>query len=120
MIILFGLKACDGCRKMRAWLDARGIACRFVDLRAQTPDAATLDRWIDAVGHDRLLNRRSTAWRALDPADRADVDASRAHALMLEHPTLIKRPLLDIGGRIHVGDGAATREAVLAAAGAAP
>lgn len=120
MIILFGLKACDTCRKMRAWLDARGLEHRSVDLRETPPDAELLDRWIDAIGHERLLNRRSTTWRELDPADRADVDAAKAHALMLARPTLIKRPVLDIAGRIHVGDSPESREAVLAAAGSGP
>lgn len=120
MIILFGLKACDSCRKMRAWLDARAIAYRPVDLRERGIDADTLDRWIGALGHEALLNRRSTTWRTLDAGERADIDAGKAFALMLARPTLIKRPVLDIAGQIHVGDNEATRQAVLSGGGRVP
>jgi len=103
MIVLFGLANCDTCRKARAWLDEVGAAHRFVDLRADGLTAEALDRWIDALGWQALLNRRSATWRKLDETMRATLDAEQARSLMLERPTLIKRPVWDLDGRIALG-----------------
>ncbi len=102
-IILYGLKTCDTCRKARRHLDAAGVDYRFQDLRADGVDGERLRRWEAAVGWEQLLNRRSTTWRQLDEADRADLTAERAVALMIDHPTLIKRPVLEYGERVLVG-----------------
>ena len=75
---------------------------RFHDLREDGLDAAMLDRWIGALGWEALLNRRSTTWRALDEAEKAELDAGRARGLMLAHPALVKRPVIEDDG----GDGA--------------
>lgn len=119
MIVLFGLKTCDSCRKARRWLEDRALAHRFVDLRADGLAEETLAGWIDAVGWERLLNRRSTSWRQLEAADRRDLDAERALALMMATPSLIKRPVFDVGGRILVGFDDASRQALAAAGKAA-
>ena len=101
MLTVYGLKSCDACRKARKALGEREH--RFHDLREDGLDAALLDRWIGAVGWEALLNRRSTTWRALDEADRAELDAGRARGLMLAHPALVKRPVIDDGGTVTVG-----------------
>ena len=102
MITVYGLKNCDSCRKARRWLDERGTAHRFVDVRESTPDAATLAHWLDTVGADALINRRSTTWRGLDEATRERILGDPA-AQLLSHPTLIKRPVLQTPNAITVG-----------------
>jgi arsenate reductase len=103
-VVLYGLGSCDTCRKARKELDAAGIAHEFIDLRADADVAKLAPRWIAAVGADALVNRRSTTWRGLSPEERerAETDAGAA-ALVAEHPTLIKRPVIDAGGEVRVG-----------------
>ncbi|GAB4571000.1 MAG: ArsC family reductase [Rhodothalassiaceae bacterium] len=103
MIVLFGLKNCDSCRKARKWLEAEGLAHRFVDVRTDGLAPETLDRWIEAISIEALLNRRGTTWRGLSDSDRADLDEEKARALMLAHPALIRRPVIDQDGHITVG-----------------
>ncbi|WP_043529292.1 arsenate reductase [Litchfieldella xinjiangensis] len=103
MITLYGIKACDTCRKARKALDAKGVDYRFHDLRDDGLDAERLGAWLARLPLGTLLNRRSTTWRQLDDAEKEDIDTARAHALMLAHPTLIKRPLLDTGNDLRVG-----------------
>jgi Spx/MgsR family transcriptional regulator len=103
MITLYGIKTCGTCRNALKWLDAEGIPHQYHDFRANGLDEATLSRWIDALGWETLLNRRGTTWRGLSDEDKADVDASRAKALMLAKPTLIKRPVFDLDGSFVVG-----------------
>ncbi len=112
MIVVNGLKNCDTCRNAMKWLAAAGKAARLHDVRADGLDGAALDRWIAAVGWEALLNRRGTTWRKLADADKADVDAAKARALMVEHPALIKRPVFERDGRVIVGFGAAEKEAL--------
>jgi arsenate reductase len=112
MIVVTGLKNCDTCRNAIKWLKAEGIDARLHDVRADGLDPAALDGWIAAVGWETLLNRRGTTWRGLPDADKADVDAAKARALMLAHPALIKRPVFDLGGKILVGFGAQEKAAL--------
>ncbi len=106
---------CDTCRKARAWLGDRNIEHAFVDVRAGRLEAAALHAWLDAVGRDRLLNRRGTTWRGLSEADQAKAgDDGGALELMLAHPALIKRPVFVRGGQVIVGFGEAEKEALLA------
>lgn len=102
MTHVYGLGNCDSCRKARKWLDGQGISYTFVDVRESTPGAERLQRWLDAVGADTLVNRRSTTWRGLDDATRQRVMAAPAD-LLGDHPTLIKRPILDTGTTVMVG-----------------
>ena len=94
-ITLFGIPNCDTVRKARDWLDARGIAYRFHDFKTQgLPDQA-LDEWLEALGWERVLNRRGTTWHRLDDAQRASVGSlTSARALLIAHPMLIRRPVV--------------------------
>lgn len=103
MIVLYGIPNCDTCRKARRWLDDHGVSYRFQDLRAAPPGADRLRQWERELGWETLLNRRSTTWRALPTARKSNLDAARAVRLMEEEPTLIKRPVLALGKRHHVG-----------------
>ena len=103
MIIIFGLKNCDTCRKARKWLDMEGLEHQFKDVRADALSAETIAGWISAVGWEILLNRRGTTGRRLSDADKHAVDADKAQALMAEHPALIKRPVFEVSGKVLVG-----------------
>lgn len=102
-IILHGIPNCDTVRKARGWLAAAGIDHRFHDLRRDGLTPAMLDRWIAAVGWEKLLNRSGTTFRSLDPADREGLDADKAIALMLAHPALVRRPVLEGAGPVTIG-----------------
>ena len=117
MIEVYGLKNCDTCRKARAWLDAKGMAHRFHDVRADGLSDKDLARWVKAEGWEKLLNRRGTTWRGLPEKDKDGVDAAKAVKLMLTHPALIKRPVFEAGGQVVVGWSAAEQKAVAALAG---
>ena len=100
---VYHLKTCDTCRKAIKALQAAGHTPDLTDVRADGVDAATLERWMAAVGRDVLLNTRSTTWRGLEESERADLTDEKALALMTAHPTLIKRPVIETDGTVHVG-----------------
>lgn len=103
MVTLYGIKNCDSVKKARAWLERNGIEYQFHDFRTDRLPAMLLQRWIDQLGWEALLNRRGTTWRQLPESTRATIDEKRAQSLMLEQPTLIKRPVLDDGRTSQVG-----------------
>ena len=94
LITLYGIKNCDSVKKARRWLDSNDIDYRFHDFRAHGLDPTQLDAWLQELGWEALLNRRGTTWRRLPEVLRADMNAVSARKLMLDHPALIKRPLL--------------------------
>jgi len=104
-IVVYGIPNCDTVQRARAWLDARGWAHRFHDFKRQGVPPDHLDRWLAAIGPERLLNRRGTTWRQLDAARQARVvDAASARELMLEQASVIKRPVVEWGdGSVSVG-----------------
>jgi arsenate reductase (glutaredoxin) len=103
-ITIYGIKNCDTMKKARTWLDERGIAYAFHDYKADGIDRANLDRWDKKVGWEVLLNRAGTTFRALPEEQKQGLDTAKAIALMLAQPSMIKRPVLDLGGgRILVG-----------------
>jgi arsenate reductase (glutaredoxin) len=112
MITLYGIKNCDTVKKARVWLEQHHVTYRFHDLRDDGLDAARLKGWIKTAGWETLLNTRSTTWRQLPDADKHDLDATRAAELMLAHPTLIKRPVLENGTEVTVGFSAVTYEKI--------
>ncbi|WP_376696284.1 Spx/MgsR family RNA polymerase-binding regulatory protein [Wenzhouxiangella sp. EGI_FJ10305] len=104
MIDVYGIGNCDACRRACKWLEQSGRAYRWHDLRTDGIDESTLRGWIDAVGLEKLVNRRSTTWRSLDENDRARaLDGGAAPALLLRHPTLIKRPVFELAEAVMVG-----------------
>ena len=102
-VTMYGIRNCDTIKKARAWLDANGVAYAFHDYKAVGIDAARLARWIDALGWEALLNRAGTTFRKLPDADKADLDAGKATALMLAQLSMIKRPVLEYPGGILAG-----------------
>ena len=116
VVTVYGIANCDTCRKAQKWLVEREIKHQFHDLRADGVDASSLDNWINEFGWETLLNRRSTTWRQLPEAMQQNVSAVSAASLMLAHPTLIKRPIFDLGNRFLLGFGAAQQETLESAA----
>ncbi len=102
-VTIYGIKACDTMKKARDWLDGHGVAYVFHDYKAVGIDRAHLERWADQVGWEVLLNRSGTTFRKLPDADKAPLDQAKAIALMLDQPSMIKRPVLDLGDRLLVG-----------------
>jgi Spx/MgsR family transcriptional regulator len=104
MIVLYGIPNCDTVRKARAWLAGQSLAHRFHDFKKEGVPADRLDEWIGQVGWERLLNRKGTAWRKLDASMQDSAhDAAGAKALMLAHPSVIKRPVVEWSGKTTVG-----------------
>jgi arsenate reductase len=102
-LTLHGIRNCDTMKKARAWLDAHRLAYRFHDYKVDGISAELLARWCNEVGWEALVNRAGTTFRKLPEADRQGLDESRAIALMLHSPSLIRRPVLALDGRILVG-----------------
>ncbi|HVI32981.1 ArsC family reductase [Phenylobacterium sp.] len=111
---LYGIRNCDTMKKAWTWLDQNGIAYAFHDYRKQGIDRATLEGWVRQVGWEPLLNRSGTTFRKLPDAERQDLDQAKAVRLMLEQPSMIKRPVLEAGGRLLVGFRPAEYEALRA------
>jgi len=102
-VVIHGIKACDTMKKARAWLEAHGVEYRFHDYKTQGVERAALEGWARVVGWETLLNRAGTTFRKLPDADKANLDEGRAIALMLAQPSMIKRPVLEAGGKLIVG-----------------
>ena len=102
-VTIHGIKACDTMKKARAWLDDHGVTYGFHDYKAVGVTRDLLEGWAGIVGWETLLNRSGTTFRKLPDADKADLDQAKAIALMLAQPSMIKRPVLDVGGALVVG-----------------
>ena len=102
-VTIYGIKNCDTMAKARAWLDERGVAYAFTDYRVDGIGRDRLQEWAGKVGWEKLLNRSSTTFRALAEKDRQALTDGKAIALMAAQPTMIKRPVLDVGGALTVG-----------------
>ncbi len=102
-ITIYGIKNCDTMKKARTWLDAKGAAYRFHDYKAEGIDWARLESWCKALGWEKVLNRAGTTFRALPEKDKAGLDEAKAVALMLQQPSMIKRPILDTGKKLLAG-----------------
>ena len=97
-ITIYGIKNCDTMKKARAWLERNGIAYAFHDYKIAGIEAERLERWEKKVGWATLLNRAGTTFRKLPDKDKTGLNAKKAMALMLAQPSMIKRPVLDLGG----------------------
>ena len=103
MLVVYGIKSCDTCRRATKYLAEHEIEHRFHDVRDDGLDLRTLERWAERIGWEKLLNKRSLTWRKLPEVDRNDMDRDKALAAMIERPTLIKRPVLESREFIAVG-----------------
>ncbi len=113
MIQLYGIKNCDTVKKARAWLDARGTGYEFHDYKVEGVDETRLRGWASELGWERVLNRAGTTFRQLPDGAKQDLDEDKAVALMLAQPSMIKRPVADLGDRRLVGFKAEEWEQVL-------
>src|SRR5258705_7643475 len=100
---MYGIKNCDTIKKARKWLDAHGVDYDFHDYKTAGIDRSRLELWCKELGWEVLLNRAGTTFRKLPDADKKVSDSRKAIALMLAQPSMIKRPVLDIGGKLLVG-----------------
>jgi arsenate reductase len=102
-LTVYGIPNCDTVKKARVWLGDKGQDFTFHDFRKDGLSAEMVTRWLAQVPMDKLLNKRGTSWRKLPGADKANEDAAHLIALMVENPTLIKRPVMEAGDQVTVG-----------------
>ena len=100
---LYGIIACDTMKKAQTWLTEHGHTFDFHDYKKSGIDQASLERWCNEHGWETILNTRGTTYRKLDEADKQDLNQEKAIALLLQHTSMIKRPVLDLGERTLVG-----------------
>jgi arsenate reductase len=97
-VTIYGIKNCDTMKKARGWLEKHGVAYDFHDYKTAGIEPERLERWCKTVGWEPLLNRAGTTFRKLPDKDKQALDAGKAVKLMLAQPSMIKRPVLDLGG----------------------
>ena len=100
---IYGIRNCDTMKKARSWLEKNGVDYEFHDYKLAGIDVARLNRWSREVGWEALLNRAGTTFRKLPEAEKENLGADKARALMLAQPSMIKRPVLELGDRVVVG-----------------
>lgn len=118
MLTIYGIKTCDTMQKAFKWLDAQDADYRFHDYKREGIDAAHLQAWCDALGWETVLNRAGTTFRKLPDADKHNLDADKAIDLMLAQPSMIRRPVIEIGDAVIAGfkpDAVAKLEALIKA-----
>ena len=103
VLIVYGIKSCDTCRIARKYLAKNNIDYRFHDLRDDGLDIQMLERWVQRIGWEKLLNKKSLTWRKIPEVDRAGMSRDKALAAMIDRPTLIKRPVLEADNFMAVG-----------------
>jgi arsenate reductase len=111
-IIMYGIKNCSTVKKARDWLEERGIEYTFHDYKTSGIDVGSLGRWCEEFGWETILNRAGTTFRKVPEAERQNLDTVKAIALMVAQPSMIKRPILDLGDRRIVGFKAETYLAI--------
>jgi arsenate reductase len=102
-ITLYGIKSCDTMKKARLWLDTHGVKYEFHDYKTAGIERERLEHWCEALGWETVLNRAGTTFRNLPEAGKTDLNTRKAVALMLSQTSMIKRPILDLGGRLLAG-----------------
>ncbi|GGY63377.1 arsenate reductase [Cellvibrio zantedeschiae] len=103
MTTLYGIKNCDTVKKARDWLAKNNVDYRFHDFRVDGLDKDQVKNWITEIGLEKLVNKRSTTWKELDESVKTNFDEKNAVAVIVENPTLIKRPLLETALQKHLG-----------------
>jgi arsenate reductase len=102
-VTIYGIKNCDTMKKARAWLDGHGVAYDFHDYKVAGIERGRLEGWASKFGWESLLNRAGTTFRKLPDTDKDGLTEKKAIALMIPQPSMIKRPVLDIGGKLLAG-----------------
>lgn len=102
-VTLYGIPNCDTVKKARAWLAGRGVDYGFHDYKKAGVDPDRLAGWVARMGWEKLLNRAGTTFRKLPDSDKAELDTARAMALMIAHPSLIRRPVVEAGDALLIG-----------------
>ncbi len=102
-VTIYGIKNCDTMKKARTWLEEHDVAYDFHDYKASGIDRAHLEKWTQEAGWETVLNRAGTTFRKLPDAARENLDREKAIALMLEQPSMIKRPVVEADGKLLVG-----------------
>jgi arsenate reductase (glutaredoxin) len=102
-VTIYGIKNCDTMKQARAWLDSHAVEHSFHDYKTAGIDRKSLERWCEELGWEEALNRAGTTFRKLPDADKQGLDRNKAIALMLAQPSMIKRPVLDLGSRLLIG-----------------
>ena len=97
-ITVYGIKNCDTIKKARAWLDRRGVDYAFHDYKVAGIDKGKLEGWAREVGWEALLNKAGTTFRKLADKEKEGITETKAIKLMLAQPSIIKRPVLELGG----------------------
>ena len=97
-ITIYGIKNCDTMKKARAWLDKAGVDYAFHDYKAAGIERGSLEKWAKKAGWETLLNKAGTTFKKLPDADKEDLTEAKAIKLMLAQPSMIKRPVLELGG----------------------
>lgn len=100
---LHGIKACDTMKKARHWLEEKGVDYVFHDYKSAGVKRTDLQRWCNEHGWEKIINRSGTTFRKLPDEQKADLNQEKAITLMLAQPSMIKRPVLDVGGYTLVG-----------------
>ena len=103
VLTVYGIKSCDTCRIARKYLTSNNIEHRFHDIRDDGLDIQMLERWVERIGWEKLLNKKSVTWRKIQEVDRAAMSRDKAMAAMIDRPTLIKRPVLEADKFMAVG-----------------
>ena len=103
MTKLYGIRSCGSCQLATRWLDEHDIEYEFVDVRAEGFEESILETWQEKIGWEKLLNKRSITWRKIPPFDREDLNADKARELILNYPTVMKRPVLESGDKVLIG-----------------
>lgn len=102
-VTIYGIRNCDTMKRARLWLDEHGVAYDFHDYKKHGVAEAQLAAWCDRAGWEKLLNKAGTTFRKLPEAEKRDLDEAKAIGLMIANPSMIKRPVLDVGSNLLVG-----------------
>ncbi|MFL0805897.1 MAG: ArsC family reductase [Oceanobacter sp.] len=103
MTTLYGIPNCDTMKKARKWLDEAGVEYQFHNYKKDGLDPTLAEQWLSELGWEALINKRGTTWRALTDEQKTNMDNQNALAVMLDNPSIIKRPLLDTGSTKTLG-----------------
>jgi len=113
MIKMTGLKSCDTCRKAQKWLKENELEFSYRDVKADGVPVEDLEKYVAELGWEKVINKASTTWRGLNDDQKSDIDASKAVALLQDNPSLMKRPLFEIGDKLVLGFRDAQKEEIL-------